>query len=1125
MPGKPLSGLSSLGFAAVIVSLCFAVTALESPLRAPPKWEYLQPLAETTDPESSNRVKANHSVATPEKAGNITLTITARTKMTTVTGVRLEILRHPDWEKGQPGKDAGQLVVRELRANVRTLSPTDQANQVGIKNIFASQGSNAEHIIDQDPLTGWSVPIASNRIRRVMLELPSPLIFDDPAEWTFSVDLMIPEGIRYPDQLRFAVTDGSRLNVSADESLLGAPWRFSGVSILWIIAALFALAAIIMFLLPRPANIVSNNSNAAQPPRRDKNKYDSKSKNSLSSTRPAVNPTMRRPLLTSFCCLAICGTGWITYSGTSNIPFVLDDRPNIMGNQYVHLQQLGITQLYEAAFKSPLPNRPVANLSFALNYYFSQDDVSRYHFTNTTIHLINGFLVFLLTLTLLQHHRTGLSSKNRAVATPCSVPHYLAATFAALIFITHPVQTQSVLYIVQRMATLSTMFYLVALLCYIAGRHTQSSRQRWSFWCCSIFSWGLALGSKEIALTLPVTLFLYEWYFFQDLHWKWLRTSLQPILITLVLLSAIGLVFLGKHPVDLLTAAFETRDFSPLQRILTQFRVLVFYITMLVFPHPARLNLMHHIDTSFSMISPFTTLLSLAILTTLVTLAFVYARRHRLLSFCIFWFFLHLFIESSFLPLLMIFEHRLYLPMVGVVLLMGSLSYRGLSQRPSYAITAGLILIVIFAWSSHTRTHVWHDRLTLWSDIVDKNQYSFRVYNNRGFVLENAGQLDAAFQDYEKAVELNLKNATGYNNLGNVYQKRGNYKLAFENYAAALAIQPEYSDPHYNRGNTLARQNQFKEALADYNQAIRLGKDSPEVYHNRGFARAQLGEISLAIKDYSQAIQRNANYVTAFNNRGIAYARSNKHRQAIADYSKAIRLSPKMPMAFNNRGQSTEQLGDYKTALNDYTRAIEQNPKYAGAYLNRAGVSAKMRDFNRAVQDYSTAIGIQDNSPQAFNGRGTVYSQLNQPELAIRDFTTAIQLLPTFVAAYRNRGHSRENLKKDELAVHDYARAIELDPGNVTHYAALAWLRATSGHALVRDGQQAVQLATQMQSLAGQMNYRHLDILAAAYAEVGQFSKAVKWQSMSLESSPEDKKASLGQRLKLYQREIPYHRN
>ena len=150
MPGKPLSGLSSLGFAAVIVSLCFAVTALESPLRAPPKWEYLQPLEETTDPESSNRVKANHSVATPEKAGNITLTITARTKMTTVTGVRLEILRHPDWEKGQPGKDAGQLVVRELRANVRTLSPTDQANQVGIKNIFASQGSNAEHIIDQD---------------------------------------------------------------------------------------------------------------------------------------------------------------------------------------------------------------------------------------------------------------------------------------------------------------------------------------------------------------------------------------------------------------------------------------------------------------------------------------------------------------------------------------------------------------------------------------------------------------------------------------------------------------------------------------------------------------------------------------------------------------------------------------------------------------------------------------------------------------------------------------------------------------------------------------------------------------------------------------------------------------
>lgn len=1094
-------------------------------MRAPPKWEFLRPLENTTDSESSKVVKANHSVATPKKAGNVTLTVTTRTKRTTVTGVRLEILRHPDWEKGQPGKDVGPLLVREVRSNVRTLSQTDQISQVEIKNVFASQGSHVEHIIDRDPLTGWSVPIASNRIRRAILELKSPMVFDDPVEWTFSVDLMIPEGIRYPDQLRFAVTDDSRLNVSADESFLGAPWRFLGVSVLWFIAAFFALAAIIMFLLPRPRIIASNNSNVDRPRRRDKNKYDSKSRNIASSTRPAVNPIMHRPLVTLLCCLAICVTGWTTYSGTSHIPFVLDDRPNIKDNRYVHLQQLGITQLYEAAFKSPLPNRPVANLSFALNYYFSNDDVSSYHLTNTTIHLINGFLVFLLTLTLLQHHRTGLSNKNRALAMPRSAPLYLAATLAALVFVTHPVQTQSVLYIVQRMATLSTMFYLVALLFYIAGRHTQSSRQRWSFWGCSILSWGLALGSKEIALTLPVTLFLYELYFCQDLRWRWLRASLRPILITLVLVSVIGLVFLGKHPVELLTAAFETRDFSPLQRILTQFRVLVFYITMLVFPHPARLNLMHHINTSFSMISPFTTLFSLAILATLVSFAFVYARHYRLLSFCIFWFFLHLFIESSFLPLLMIFEHRLYLPMVGVVLLIGNLSYRGLSQRPSYVITAGLMLIVIFAWNSHARTLVWHDRITLWSDIADKNQHSFRVYNNRGFVLENAGQIDAAFHDYEKAVELNLKNATGYNNLGNVYQKRKNYKLALDNYAAALAIQPEYSDPHYNRGNTLARQNQFKEALEDYNQAIRLGKDSAEVYHNRGFARVQLGEISLAIKDYDQAIQRNPNYVTAFNNRGIAYARSNKHRQALDDYSKAIRLSPKMPMAFNNRGQSTEQLGDYKSALNDYTRAIEQNPNYAGAFLNRAGVCAKMGDFHRAVQDYSTAIGMQGNSPQAFNGRGTAYSRLNQPELAIRDFTAAIQLLPAFAEAYHNRGYSRENLKKDELAVQDYTKAIALDPDNVTHFAALAWLRATSGHALVRDGQKAVRLAKQMQSLAGQMNYRHLDILAAAYAEVGQFSKAVKWQSMSLEVSPEDQKTPLGQRLQLYQRKIPYHRN
>ncbi len=159
---------------------------------------------------------------------------------------------------------------------------------------------------------------------------------------------------------------------------------------------------------------------------------------------------------------------------------------------------------------------------------------------------------------------------------------------AALIFVSHPIQTQAVTYIVQRMTSLCTLFYLAALLLYIYGRESASYRRRWILWTAGCVAWLLALGSKEIAATLPLVVWLYEWYFFRDLDGRWARQHAKFGLLAIGLLGLVAWAYLGSSPLERLMAGYERRDFTPGQRLLTQPRVVMFYVSLLAFPLPCR---------------------------------------------------------------------------------------------------------------------------------------------------------------------------------------------------------------------------------------------------------------------------------------------------------------------------------------------------------------------------------------------------------------------------------------------------------------------------------------------------------------------------------------------------------
>lgn len=309
------------------------------------------------------------------------------------------------------------------------------------------------------------------------------------------------------------------------------------------------------------------------------------------------------------------------------------------------MKEINWNTLTHAAFDSKIATRPVAHISLALNYYFHQLDVRGYHAVNILIHIITGvFLYFLLKATLFL---PSLREKYGTHGGPVIV-----SLITTAIWLLHPLQTQSVTYIVQRMTSMSAMFYILAMLLYVKARLATGKKTAWALFAGCFISGVLALGSKENAATLPLFIFLYEWYFLQDLRVSRSLNKRQWYLLatSVLVFGSLTLFYIGVNPIKYLESSYSVFDFTLTQKLLTETRIVILYISLLFFPHPDRLNLDYDFTLSQSLLTPTTTLFSVAVLFGLVLFAILTAKKQRLFSFCILWFLGNLVIESSSFP-------------------------------------------------------------------------------------------------------------------------------------------------------------------------------------------------------------------------------------------------------------------------------------------------------------------------------------------------------------------------------------------------------------------------------------------------------------------------------------------
>jgi tetratricopeptide (TPR) repeat protein len=685
---------------------------------------------------------------------------------------------------------------------------------------------------------------------------------------------------------------------------------------------------------------------------------------------------------------------FVIYSNTFDSPFVFDDIAKIKDNPDIRLTDLSLQKILKAAFgNSSSKSRPVGNLTFALNYYFNRYNVNSYHAVNISIHILAGlFLYLFLKITL----------KLPGVQARYKHPEIIAF-FAAMIWLAHPIATQSVTYIVQRLNSLAALFFVLSFYLFVRGRLAEQTAKKWSWFSGAGLSWVLALGCKQNAATLPVIIFLYEWYFFQDLSPKWFKSSLKYIIAVAVIFTAVAFLYLGTDPLGKIDKLrdFSHGEFTLAQRALTQTRVVVYYLSLIFFPHPSRLNLDYDFPLSYSLFNPITTLFSLILIIGLIVLAFYLAKKERLISFCILWFFGNLLIESSIIPLAIIFEYRTYLPSMLVCLVPVVLIYRYI-RFDWLKIGLPIVLIAGLSVWTYQRNRVWENELTLWSDVVKKSPNKARPNHNLGMALANQGMLDKAIAQYQKALQADPKYYESNIIWGKTLENRGQIDAAGEQYLAALRIKPNSSVAHNNLGVVLYKKGQFSEAIDHFMLALQIRQSYEEAYFNLGMVLARQGKTDEAISRFYQTIRLNPDYAEAHSNLGSMYLNKGDADKAIFHSNEALRLNPKLIEPRNNIGIALMQQGKMAEAIRQFQRTLELKPDFIQAENNLKRALAIQKEFEEEISRLQELLKDNPENVELHFQLGNLYFRKGDQLQAMQQYKKAIQLNPKFVPALNN---------------------------------------------------------------------------------------------------------------------------
>lgn len=530
-----------------------------------------------------------------------------------------------------------------------------------------------------------------------------------------------------------------------------------------------------------------------------------------------------------------------TYSNAFKAVWIYDDFDFIVKNENIRMEKFTWEEI-EKSFHGYRTNntyyRPLTFLTFALNHYFHGYEIFGYHLVNIIIHIINSCLLLALmikTLSLVYPEKSSVWV-NR-----------ISAFIAASLWATSPLHIMAVTDVWQRTASLTALFYFTAFLFYIKGREAFLSNPSATFthpgtrvllYAAGSFSaFVLGLLSKENTAILPAAIIVYDIIIFQGGGWPALKRTLKFIVPVGIVIMAIGFIY--RNPSSFLD--YTKRTFTLWERLLTEGRILIFYISQIFFPAPSRLNLLHHVPVSTSIMSPVTTVLSIAGIIILLVLAFTCSKKYKLFSLAVFFYFLNHVVESTIIPIELIYEHRNYIPSLFIYLLVSAgiarVVFRADNQliKSAVCILAGLCIFNQYH-ITHTRNMLFHDSHHLWQDVTLKSPGLSTAWINFGISFDNLSDADKKMASYLKALEVDTFNNANqkvalYINLGNVYLVHlADYDKAAYYYQKALSHKKSDKRAWLNLIKTRFIQKKYQMAGQTINHALKYAGNHGEFF-------------------------------------------------------------------------------------------------------------------------------------------------------------------------------------------------------------------------------------------------------------------------------------------------------
>lgn len=633
----------------------------------------------------------------------------------------------------------------------------------------------------------------------------------------------------------------------------------------------------------------------------------------------------------------------IAYFNSFDNEFSYDDNYLILNNPQIESIE---NYIYTPKWFKLFDNRSLSKLTYSLNFYIHGYEVFGYHLFNVFIHLAASITAYFLSLQFIRK----IPKKRLNISLEAAF-----ALISALIFALHPIQTDAVSYVTQRMASMAGLFVLLSIFFYIKFRESlriNKKQQALIYICFCIVSFILSILSKETGYIALILFFFIEVYFFQK---REERYKYKFFFASIAVFASIVIYYIIRFGIPSLT-----NDFSRITYLFTQQKVIVKYIVLILFPINQHLS--HLIIPEYTILSINVFLSALLHLSLLISAVILFRKGIKIISAGIVWFYITIMIESSIIPLpYLMNEYRLYLAIFGLSLIFAYLIivWKNTSKmKTPYFITS--IVLLILTILTINRNNIWQNEITLWSDNVKKSPY----------------------------------NSEALNALGYTYYKKGDKLNALSLLTESVKYNPSFLQARLNRGVVLFDLMKDEEALTDFNFILEKTPINFLALCNKGAIFARKGEMDEAKKWFDKSIAANPYYYRSHYDIGLYYYSKGNLDSALISFTKSVNLNRVFEKGYNNRAVIHLEKKNYRESIKDLDTALKIKPLYFDAVLNKAIVYRDLKDYKLSLYFHNLALTLNPQNERAFFERSLTFIRTKEYEFAIRDLENCIVLNP-----------------------------------------------------------------------------------------------------------------------------------